>query len=197
MRVGANYARKPVTVLSTEFPVQRFNIDRSVADRTVNSVAANAQFRQVIHPLRHISDSTQHWEGRFGQPVEGGRITTQFAVVRFVNNVGPSRHTSIDIALPEGTPIYAPGGGGVLFAGYLMLTGNTIVIEHGLGLKTWYYHMVSLNVQTGDMVQQGDLIGRVGTTGFSTGPHLCYGMSVNYVFINPDTAVNTDIFNFS
>ena len=83
-----------------------------------------------------------------------------------------------------------------MFAGYLQLTGNTIAIEHGLGLKTWYYHLVSLDIETGDMVERDQRIGAVGTTGFSTGPHLHYGMSVFGVFINPDTATNTDIFNW-
>jgi len=198
MRAGGVSERFPIRVLATEFEVQRFNIDRGIAERTVNSAAANAEFRQVIHPLREVGDSVRHWQGRFGQPVniEDGRITTPFAVIRFVNGVGPSRHASIDIALPQGTPVYSPAGGRVMFAGYLQLTGNTVVIEHGFGLKTWYYHLDTLDVETDDMVGRGQRIGAVGTTGFSTGPHLCYGMSIFGVFINPDTAANTDIFNW-
>jgi len=199
LRAGGALARFPITVLATEFAVQRFNIDQSIADQTVNSAAANAEYRRVIHPLREVSDPVQHWQGRFSYPVTPGegRITTPFAVIRFVNGVGPSRHAAIDIALPQGTPVYAPAGGRVLFAGYLQLTGNTIAIEHGLGLKTWYYHLVSLDVQTGEMVTNRQRIGAVGTTGFSTGPHLHYGMSVFGVYINPDTATNTDIFNWN
>ena len=197
LRAGGVTQRFPITVLDTEFAVQRFTIDQSVADQTVNSAQANAQFREVIHPLRQVGDSVIHWQGRFTRPVEGGRITTPFAVRRYVNGSGPTRHAAIDIALPQGTPVYAPAGGRVLFAGYLQLTGNTVVIEHGLGLKTWYYHMVSLDVQTGDMVGGGQQIGAVGSTGFSTGPHLHYEMSVYDVPINPDTAKLTDLFNFS
>ncbi|MCL2856270.1 MAG: M23 family metallopeptidase [Oscillospiraceae bacterium] len=199
LKAAGTSARFPVRVLATEFVVQRFDIDQSTANRTVNSAAANAQYREMIHPLRLVSDPVRHWQGRFGYPVTPGegRITTPFAVIRFVNGVGPSRHAAIDIALPQGTPVYAPASGRVLFAGYLQLTGNTIAIEHGLGLKTWYYHLVSLDVQTGDMVERDQRIGAVGTTGFSTGPHLHYGMSVFGVFINPDTATNTDIFNWS
>jgi len=199
LRAAGSSVRFPVRVLATDFPVQRFDIDQNIADRTVNSAAANEEYRRIMHPLREVSDPVQHWQGRFGYPVTPGegRITTPFAVIRFVNGVGPSRHAAIDIALPEGTPVYAPAAGRVIFAGYLQLTGNTVVIEHGFGLKTWYYHFVSLDVQTGDMVQQGQRIAGVGTTGFSTGPHLHYGMSVFGVYINPDTAANTDIFNWS
>ena len=196
LRAGGVFERFPITVLNTQFEVQRFTVDPSVAAQTINSEQANAEYRRVIHPLRLVYGDSRHWEGRFTRPVEGGRITSSFAVIRFVNGAGPSRHAAIDIALPEGTPVYAPAGGRVLFAGYLQLTGNTIAIEHGLGLRTWYYHMVSIDVQTNDMVRQGQRIGAVGSTGFSTGPHLHYGMSVFNVFINPDTAENTSLFDW-
>ena len=62
-----------------------------------------------------------------------------------------------------------------------------ILKEHGLGLKSWYYHMNGLNVAAGDRVEQGQQIGRVGSTGFSTGPHLHFALSVNQVFVNPWT----------
>jgi len=198
LHVGNTYERFPITVLSTQFETQRMTADPAVTAQTLHSIRANEEFRNVIHPLRYISDDIRHWEGRFTQPVdvESGRITTPFAVFRYVNGVPTSRHAAIDIALPQGTPIYAPAAGRVIFAGYLQLTGYTILIEHGFGLKTWYYHMVSINVATNDMVQIGDKIAEVGSTGFSTGPHLHYGMSVYSTFINPNTAKNTDLFNF-
>ena len=73
----------------------------------------------------------------------------------------------------------------MLFAGYLQLTGNTVLIEHGYGLKSWYYHMDSLDVSTGQMVEQGQIIGKVGSTGFSTGPHLHFAMRLNGTPIDP------------
>ena len=65
------------------------------------------------------------------------------------------------------------------------MTGNTVVIEHGYGLKSIYYHMSELDCKVGDMVKKGDIIGKVGSTGFSTGPHLHFSMAVNTVWINP------------
>ena len=97
------------------------------------------------------------------------------------------------MAAPTGTRVGAAGNGRVLFAGYLRLSGYTVLIEHGFGLKTYYYHMDSINTQTGDMVEQGQKIGEVGSTGFSTGPHLHFGMSVNNVYVNPLTAIFTDL----
>ena len=75
----------------------------------------------------------------------------------------------------------------------LPISGNTVLIEHGYGLKSWYYHMDSLNVSQDEMVKQGQIIGEVGSTGFSTGPHLHFAMSVNRVFVNPWTAIEQGI----
>ncbi|WP_343281823.1 M23 family metallopeptidase, partial [Ligaoa zhengdingensis] len=101
--------------------------------------------------------------------------------------------SGIDIAAAAGTPVAAAGSGRVLFADFIQLTGNTVIIEHGFGVKSWYYHMQSLDVAEGDMVKQGDPIGKVGSTGFSTGPHLHFCMSVNNVFTNPWTAFEQGI----
>ena len=87
----------------------------------------------------------------------------------------------------------ASNNGRVLIADSLIETGNTVVIEHGFGLKTWYYHMNELSVKTGDWVKQGDVIGKVGSTGFSTGPHLHFAASVNSVYINPITLINEGV----
>ncbi|MCL2035548.1 MAG: M23 family metallopeptidase [Oscillospiraceae bacterium] len=184
-----------------EFSVQHLSLPRETADQTILSQNANAEYERYIAPVRRISDSTQYWQGKFLWPLRNHRrITTTFGAIRYVNSGStPSRHGALDIAAPAGTPVYASGAGRVVYAGYLQLTGNTIVIEHGYGLKTWYYHMNGLNVKTDEMARRGQQIGTVGSTGFSTGPHLHFGMSVSnlngHVFINPDTAIDTDLFN--
>lgn len=90
----------------------------------------------------------------------------------------PERHGGVDIAAALGTPVQCPADGLVEYAGFLQLSGNTIVIEHGGGLKSYFYHMDSLDVATGDRVEKGRLLGAVGTTGYSTGPHLHYEVKI-------------------
>ena len=97
------------------------------------------------------------------------------------------RHNGLDIGHDEGAPIVATNNGRVLIADFLIETGNTIIIEHGYGLKSWHYHLSELYVKTGDMVKKGDVIGTVGSTGFSTGPHLHFSFTINDVWINPIT----------
>lgn len=102
--------------------------------------------------------------------------------MRYVNDALTSyRHSGTDYAVPKGTPVKAPNNGRVNLSMFLTLTGNTVVIDHGLGLFSVYFHMDSLNVEKGQMVVKGDSIGTVGSTGFSTGPHLHYTTSIGKV----------------
>lgn len=182
-----------ITIREREWEIQNLTADTSVTSETIDSTEANNEFYAKIEPIQQISDNKKYFSGVFIQPVEG-EITTDFGSIRYVNGQPTSvRHGAIDIAAKEGTPVKAAGGGRVVFAEYLQLTGNTVVIEHGFGIKSWYYHMNSLSVAVDDMVGQGDMIGTVGTTGFSTGPHLHFGMSVNNVWINPWTAFETEM----
>lgn len=175
-----------IEVLDKEFAIQHLTIDPKIAAATRNDESAR-EVKEKIDPLRPLCDGEKYWEGTFIQPVDGGRVRPDdFGKRRYVNNAPTSyRHNGLDIAQNQGVPVKAANHGRVLFADYMIGTGNTVIIEHGYGLKSWYYHMVSLNTKAGDMVQKGDVIGLVGSTGFSTGPHLHFSISVNEVYVNP------------
>lgn len=186
-----------ITEKDKKFDIQNMTVSAETADETINSRNANAEYERVISPLRSIIDNKQYWDGRFILPVTGAEVTTTPGTIRYVNGAPTSsRHNAVDLAIAQGTPVLASGAGRVICAQFLQLTGNTVLIEHGFGLKTWYYHMVSLNVKEGEMVEKGHKIGEVGTTGFSTGPHLHFGVSVNGVFTNPYTVIETDLLNW-
>ncbi len=113
----------------------------------------------------------------FELPVEGV-LTTEYGVTRYVNNqLSPYTHTGLDIACPEGTNVKTTALGKVVFADELTLTGNTVVISHGHGIYSSYYHLSSMCCKEGDVVLRGEMIGDVGTTGFSTGSHLHFEIS--------------------
>ncbi len=94
-------------------------------------------------------------------------------------------HQGVDLAAPVGTPIVAPGEGVVTFAGWQRGYGNLIKIEHALGTETRYGHLSKIRVKVGQKVSRGALIGDMGNTGRSTGPHLHYEVRVNGAAVNP------------
>ena len=94
-------------------------------------------------------------------------------------------HEGIDIAAPHGKEVMAPSDGTVVFAGLEGGYGNVVVIDHGYGIKTRYGHLAKILVKAGEVVKRGHVVGAVGNTGRSTGPHLHYEVRVNGVPQNP------------
>ena len=122
---------------------------------------------------------------RFAWPVEG-RISEVFGVKRIYNQgEGSWYHGGIDLAAPGGTPIRAPAPGRVLFAEHFDAHGKTILIDHGFKIVTTYLHQRKLHVKTGDVVDTGDVIGEVGSTGSSTGNHLHFQVNLHGVKVDP------------
>lgn len=119
------------------------------------------------------------------QPVQG-RISSGFGVDR-----GDHSHKGIDIAAPCGTPVQAAAAGRVTSAHYSDTAGNMVIIDHGGGLDTRYFHLSRFAVRAGAQVAQGQVIGYVGSTGRSTGCHLHWEVRLNGQAINPLTAGTT------
>lgn len=124
-------------------------------------------------------------------PVDFTRISSNFNLQRkhpIHNKI--RAHRGIDYAAPTGTPVVSPGDGRVVRAGYSEANGNFLIIQHGQQYTTKYLHLSKRLVKKGDKVSQGQLIGRVGTTGWATGPHLHYEFLVNGVHRNPRTILD-------
>jgi len=94
-------------------------------------------------------------------------------------------HAGIDIGAPYSAAVRAAAGGEVIQAGYFGGYGYSIMLYHGGGYATWYAHLSSINVSMGQMVERGSMIGRVGSTGWSTGPHLHFEIRIKGVPQNP------------
>ncbi len=123
--------------------------------------------------------------GVFGPPIPGAALTSLFGA-RVHPIFGTVRmHNGVDFRGTTGTPIRAAGGGTVVFAGPRGGYGNTVVIDHGGSLATLYAHQSAMYVGTGATVTPGQVIGAVGSTGFSTGPHLHFEVRLNGTPVNP------------
>lgn len=121
----------------------------------------------------------------FVKPVQG-RHSSQFGLRRFWNDQPRSPHSGLDIAANTGTPIESPAPGIVAATGDYFFNGNTVLVDHGGGLVTMYCHMHTIGVEEGQAVARGDVLGRVGATGRSTGPHLHWSVSLGGVRVDPE-----------
>lgn len=121
-----------------------------------------------------------------------GPVSSPFGLKRFYNDQPRRPHGGIDIAAPEGTPIKAPADGLVIDTGDYFFNGNSVFIEHGLGLQTFYAHMSRIDVAVGERVETGQIIGAVGATGRVTGPHLHWSVGLNGTWVNPLLVLDTD-----
>jgi murein DD-endopeptidase MepM/ murein hydrolase activator NlpD len=124
------------------------------------------------------------WNGKFRLPLRGAHKSGNFGKRRILNGIPGSPHRGVDFPAPKGTPVHATQRGRVALAEELYFSGNTVVLDHGLGIYTLYGHLSSLHVKTGDMVEAGAVLGKVGTTGRSTGPHLHWGLTVDGAKVN-------------
>ena len=102
---------------------------------------------------------------------------------------GEDGHQGVDLAIDAGTDIYAAASGTVVVAGWYYTYGNCVVIDHGNGVRTLYGHCSSLNVSVGQEVAQGDVIGKVGMTGYATGNHLHFEVHINNRTCDPYTYI--------
>ena len=118
-------------------------------------------------------------------PVDGVRLTSSFGMRNHPILRQRRQHNGVDLAAPRGTPVYATADGVVEMARYFGSYGNYVQIGHGGDLETRYAHLSSYTVRNGDEVRKGDLIGYVGSTGRSTGPHLHYEVRVANEPVNP------------
>jgi murein DD-endopeptidase MepM/ murein hydrolase activator NlpD len=118
------------------------------------------------------------------KPVDGP-LSSKFGVRRFFNGEERNPHAGLDFAVPAGTPIKAPAAGKVILIGNYFFNGNTVFVDHGQGFISMFCHMSKIDVKVGDAVPRGGVVGRVGSTGRATGPHMHWNVSLNDARVDP------------
>lgn len=174
-----------VNVSATTFPVDAITLPPSKVTILQNTTLVNTEAVDLARIVSKYT-STKLWNGAFRMPITA-TISEYFGTRRSYNGgpVGACGHEGTDFSAPQGTPIYAPARGTVVFAGLTQVRGNMVVVDHGVGVFSAYYHQSEIAVQAGQTVEPGTLIGKVGTTGLSTGPHLHWSMWVNGEYVDP------------
>jgi murein DD-endopeptidase MepM/ murein hydrolase activator NlpD len=139
-----------------------------------------------INAARRIKAVSDGWRQNFIWPARG-RISGVFGAQRIYRGEPGAPHSGVDVAGTTGTPVVAPANGVVVLAAAspFTLEGNLLMIDHGMGLNSVFLHLSRIDVNVGDVVRQGQLIGAIGMTGRATGPHLHWGMKWNDELIDP------------
>jgi murein DD-endopeptidase MepM/ murein hydrolase activator NlpD len=174
-----------LSVKAGKFAVEKLTVARQFVEPNPEEVARANQERQHLREIFATVTPERLWRGVFRAPLDGARNAKNFGRRRVLNGEPGSPHSGVDFPAAAGTPIHAAQRGRVVLAEELFFSGNTVVIDHGLGVYTFYGHMHSLAVAAGDSVEKGALLGKVGATGRVTGAHLHWGLTVNQARVNP------------
>lgn len=172
----------PFVVAPGRYDYERLDLpaDRqSLLDPTLSQ-----QERVKVAALRKLRSPERFWEFPFRYPVQGP-VTSYYGSRRSYGYGFGSYHEGTDFRVEIGDPVYAPASGVVILAEPLVVRGRAILIDHGWGIVTGYWHLSRIDVTVGQSVTQGEIIGAVGNTGLSTGPHLHWELWVNGVSVSP------------
>ena len=193
VRLKSGKKRKQVTlrVKKTKFPKLELTLPE---DKVFLSPEDLARVQNENEKLLNIfrSFSAMQLQGPFIMPLDN-EISGAFGTKRIMNKKRISVHKGIDIRGGEGEGIKASNSGTIVLAEELFFGGNTVIIDHGQGIYTIYMHLSAFKAQSGDTLEKGDIIGLVGSSGRSTGPHLHFGVKILNINVNPVSLIQLEL----
>ncbi|MEO8486325.1 MAG: peptidoglycan DD-metalloendopeptidase family protein [Betaproteobacteria bacterium] len=184
VRRGARDEAKRYTIAAARYAEQRLNVPPSQVDLSKADLARYERERDHLAKIAATFSATPPTTLALRAPVDGSR-SDSFGKRRVFNDQPRAPHSGMDIAAPAGTPVVAAADGRVIDTGEYFFNGNTVWIDHGSGLLTMVCHLTSMAVKPGDAVKAGDVVGTVGATGWATGPHLHWSVSLNRAMVDP------------
>jgi len=171
-------------VESGRFPVERLKVDPAMVEPPADALPRIEADRKRTAEVWSHPDERRRWTAAFGAPVDAAP-QANFGVRRVYNGREKSRHGGVDFRASSGTAVEAPAPGRVALAGDLYFSGGTVILDHGAGLFTSYFHLSRIDVAEGELVEAGKILGAVGATGRVTGPHLHWSARFGAARINP------------
>ena len=182
-----------VTIRSRTFAVQRLTLPTAMVDLDPETERRAVSETDRLRSLYRTVTPERLWRGRFVRPVAGQEPGSGFGARRIINGKPRAPHSGIDYAAERGTPVVAVNSGRVALVGDFFFPGRLVVVDHGLGLYTLYFHLDAVAVTEGESVDRGQQVGTVGATGRATGPHLHFGAQVGAARIDPAMLLSLDV----
>jgi murein DD-endopeptidase MepM/ murein hydrolase activator NlpD len=175
---------RTIRVLPGKFPVQHITVEEKYVTLSPEDQKRADEESKRLASIWETVSPERLWSGRFLKPVDS-QLTSGFGRRRIVNNQPRSAHAGVDFKASAGEPIKAANSGRIVLSTNLFFSGNTVVVDHGLGLYTYYAHCASLAVKDSEIVKKGQILGTVGATGRVTGPHLHWSCRLNGARVDP------------
>ena len=182
-----------LTIRKRDFKVQHLTLPPAMVDLDPETERRAVTEGEHLATLYGTVSPQRLWRGPFVRPVAGTEPPTGFGSRRIINGKPRAPHGGADYAAPRGTPVVAANTGRVALVGDYFFPGRLVVLDHGLGVYTLYFHLDTVAVADGDTVDQGHVLGTVGATGRATGPHLHFGALVGGARVDPAALMKLEI----
>lgn len=173
-----------IVVSAKRFGIRRLTVDPKFVTPPASALGRIEREQKRLAEALAVVSPQRLWRGRFVAPVDGAPAAN-FGQRSIFNGQPRGSHRGADFASPAGAPIRAPGAGRVIMAEDLYYSGNTVLLDHGLGLFSLLAHLSRIDVRVGDLVNQGERVGAVGATGRVTGPHLHWTLRFGSAVVDP------------
>jgi len=188
MKISLSDSNRPnaitVSVLSRDYGIRRLTLPKEMVELDTNTLKRVREESKTVKGLFISADKNPLWIGRWIRPVPG-MIVGPFGRRSIINGMERSPHSGVDFKAAEGDPIKATNRGIVALVENHFFSGLSIIIDHGGGIQSMYFHLSKDFVKVGQLVEKGAIIGLAGSSGRVTGPHLHFGIRLNNGRIDP------------
>lgn len=181
---GTASAQTALAVERYRYETRRLTVDPKMVNPPASELARIKQDTQAMAEAFATLTPERLWRGPFDAPVPG-TPNSAFGRLTITNGKPAGRHQGADFRAATGTPVHAPNAGRVVLAQNLYFAGNTVIIDHGLGVFSLLAHLSRIGVEPGNVVARGDVVGDSGATGRVTGPHLHWAVRFGEMTVDP------------
>jgi len=178
-----------IAVKAVKYPTTQLKVADQYVDLSPENTERALREQKELDVIYAAITREMLWKESFVVPI-AGETGTNFGHRRVFNGQSRAPHAGADLHAATGTPIHSTNRGRVVLAKDLFFTGNTVIVDHGLGIYSLYAHLSRIDVETGAMIERNEVLGLSGATGRVTGPHLHWGIKVQNARVDPFTLIN-------
>ncbi|TVM18249.1 M23 family peptidase [Oceanidesulfovibrio indonesiensis] len=177
-----------------DYPVQRLTVPEKYSELSTEDLSRHEREKAAVQEALATFTPERFWQCPMRRPVPGD-VSSIFGLQRFMNDEPRQPHGGVDLRAGYGTPVNACWEGRVILTGDHFFAGKSVFVDHGQGVVSMYFHLAEIMAQEGQRVMPGEVIGRVGSSGRVTGPHLHFGLSIFGAAVDPLPLMGPDCEN--